>query len=155
MNLYLNQCLLEFVIISFIHMTFMFYSGWYCWEKLDAYHSYGIKVEIEPRPSWRHAQVVHSGSFLADNVRKVRESLVHFPAVKKFNCCFHLSKSISCFQTFSKIVGATLKPHFPLVYWVFTTSLRSSLNFQLASCGTPCYTYESKLLNTNQRWLSQ
>ena len=37
------QELLQLVIISFILMTLMFDSGWYCKEKLDASHSKGSK----------------------------------------------------------------------------------------------------------------
>ena len=43
-NLFTDQKLLLLVIISFILVTLMCDSGWYCREKLDANHSQGLKV---------------------------------------------------------------------------------------------------------------
>ena len=38
-----NQRLLEFAILFFTLITLMFNSGWYHWEKLDAYHYKDLK----------------------------------------------------------------------------------------------------------------
>ena len=42
-NSFTDQKLLSLVIICFILMTLMCDSGGYCWEKLDATHSQGVK----------------------------------------------------------------------------------------------------------------